>query len=98
MSGQNLPNQKEYGAYKVSEYTHGDGKSKGKGYRVDESSGVPARAEIPSNNSEMDELEKAGNFDFNKKHKLGKDGKNMKAEYKSTRDALRELNPFRLKK
>ena len=35
-------NDKAYGAYKVSEYTHKDQK---KSYRVDESDGVPARAE-----------------------------------------------------
>ena len=91
-----MPNQKSYGAYKVSEYTHGGQQGGKKGYRVDESSGVPARAQIPQN-TDMDELEKAADFDFQKKHKLGKDSKNMKAEYKSTRDALRELNPFRLK-
>ena len=32
---------KQYGAYKVSEYTHG--KQNKKGYEVDETGGVPAR-------------------------------------------------------
>ena len=36
----NSPTGKQYGAYKVSEYTHGDSK---RSYRVEEKDGVPAR-------------------------------------------------------
>lgn len=36
------PPDKQYGAYKVSEYSDVQGKQN---YRVDESSGVPARAD-----------------------------------------------------
>ena len=79
-----------YGAHKVSEYTHGSG------YRVDESTGVPARQRPQASQEKLvKEMEDLADIDFKRKHKLGKDQSEMKAEYKSTRDALRELNPFR---
>ena len=43
-------------------------------------------------------LEAEADIDFKKKHKLGKDKEEYKAEYKTTRDALRELSPFDFKR
>ena len=83
------PRKDTYGAYKVSEYTH---KGKGKAYRVDESDGVPARAETLTEVAAQ--LEAEADVDFKKKHRLGKDKEAYKAEYKTTRDALRGLSPF----
>ena len=94
MDRNNSDKQKDsYGAFKVSEYTH---QGKGKGYKVDESTGVPARAETMSEMAAKLEAEADG--DFKKKHKLGKDKEEYKAEYKTTRDALRELSPFDFKR
>ena len=85
----NPPQKETYGAYKVSEYTH---KSERKSYEVDESAGVPARAETLSEVAAK--LEAEADVGFKKKHKLGKDKEEYKAEYKTTRDALRGLSPF----
>ena len=85
--------QESYGAYKVSEYTH---KGKGKSYSVDESTGVPARQETMTELAAK--LEAEADVDFKKKHKLGKDQQEYKAEYKSTRDALGGLSPFDFKR
>ena len=83
------PPKETYGAFKVSEYTH---KGEGKSYAVDESSGVPARAETLSEVAAQ--LEAEADVGFKKKHKLGKDKQEYKAEYKTTRDAMRGLSPF----
>jgi hypothetical protein len=76
---------KVYGSYKVSEYTHG------KNYKVDE-------PEIEEYNRKKDQfikqLEEDADLDYKKKHRLGKDQQNVKAEYKSTRDALKEFSPW----
>ena len=86
---------KNYGAYKVSEYTDQPGS---KGYKVDESSGVPARQEKSETNKKLEEmaeeLEAQSQIDHKKKHKLGKDSEEFKAEYKTTRDAIGGLSPF----
>ena len=37
-------------------------------------------------------------MDYKKKHKLGKDQSQFKAEYKSTRDALKEFSPWQWRK
>lgn len=81
--------QQVYSAYKVSEYTHQDAK---RGYVVDESNGVPARA---NTTSELERrLEQAADIDFKKKHTKSNNDEEFKAEYKTTKDALKELSPF----
>ena len=62
------PNQgnKQYGAYKVSEYTHGQQNKKS--YEVEETGGVPARQSTTSDLEKR--LESAANIDFKKKHSL----------------------------
>ena len=79
---------KAYGAYKVSDQTH-------KGYRVDESDGVPARQQTTSDLEKI--LEQAANIDFKKKHTKMNDNEEYKAEYKTTKDALKELSFFNYK-
>ena len=37
-------------------------------------------------------------MDHKKRHKLGKDSEEFKAEYKTTRDAIGDLSPFKFKK
>ena len=89
---------KTYGAHKVSEYTHDQG---GKSYRVDESEGVPARQSTQANKQleQMAErLEAQSKIDHQKKHKLGKDSEEFKAEYKTTRDAIGDLTPYNFRK
>ena len=44
------------------------------------------------------QLEEQSQIDHKKKHKLGKDSGEFKAEYKTTRDAIGDLSPFRFKK
>ena len=83
---------KSYGAYKVSEYTHSDEK---RGYRVDESSGVPARAETIKEMTER--LEQSVDLDFKRKHTKGDNNQEFKKEYKTTYDALKELSPWNIK-
>ena len=89
---------KTYGSYKVSEYQPQPGQ-KTSNYRVDESSGVPARATQSEQSKKLEkmaaELEASSDVDHKKKHKLGKDNEEFNQEYKSTRDALRGLSPFR---
>ena len=41
------------------------------------------------------ELEKSSDFDHKKRHKLGKDSQEFKEEFKSTREAVKGLSPFR---
>jgi len=41
-----------------------------------------------------EELEAQSQIDHKKKHKLGKDSEEFKAEYKTTRDAIGDLSPF----
>ena len=45
-----------------------------------------------------EELEAQSQIDHKKKHKLGKDSEEFKAEYKSTRDAIGGLSPFAFSK
>ena len=75
----------------MSEYTHGQK------YRVDESSGIPARQKAEASKL-ADEMESLADLDYKRKHKLGKDQGEFKKEYKSSRDALAELNPFNFRK
>ena len=82
--------QKDYSAYKVSEYTHTDQK---RSYKVDESDGVPARAQTIDMMAER--VEQAANFDFKKKFKRGENNEQFKEEYKTTLDALKELRPWK---
>ena len=44
-----------------------------------------------------EELEASSQIDHKKKHKLGKDNQEFKAEYKTSRDAIGGLSPFRFK-
>lgn len=87
-----MSDKKEYGAYKVSEYTHKEGK---RGYVVDESDGVPARQDTTSELERR--LEQAADIDFKKKHTKSNNDEEFKAEYKTTKDALKELSPFHFK-
>ena len=83
---------KTYAAYKVSEYTHN---RSGKEYRVEESEGVPARQSTTANRQleqMAEDLEAQSQIDHKKKHKLGKDSEEFKAEYKTARDALGDLS------
>ena len=86
------PNNKQYGAYKVSEYTH---KGDGKGYKVDESSGVPARENALEKMASQFEMDSEN--DFKKKHQLGKNQQEFKKEYKTMGDALKGFNPLRIR-
>jgi hypothetical protein len=43
-------------------------------------------------------LENDADLDYKKQHRLGKDQQNVKAEYKSTRDALQEFSPWQWRK
>ena len=43
-------------------------------------------------------LEEEANIDFQKKHKLGKDKEEYNAQFKTTKDAFKELEPFNIKK
>lgn len=43
-------------------------------------------------------MENDADLDYKKKHKLGKDQSQFKAEYKSTRDALKEFSPWQWRK
>ena len=70
--------QKKYGAYKVSEYTHTDEQ---RGYRVDESSGVPARAETDPNDLMTQLEEMAGSMDYQKKYTKENSQESSKQEY-----------------
>ena len=70
----------------MSEYTHS---GKGKSYTVDESDGVPARQETMTELAAK--LEEEANIDFQKKHKLGKDKEEYNAQFKTTKDAFKEL-------
>lgn len=79
---------KTYGAYKVSDRTH-------QNYRVDESDGVPARQQTTSDLEKI--FEQAADIDFNKKHTKRNDNEEFKAEYKTTKDALKELSFFTYK-
>ena len=45
-----------------------------------------------------EELEAQSQIDHKKKHKLGKDSEEFKAEYKSTKDAIGGLSPFAFSK
>ena len=82
--------KKVYGGYKVSDYSTGKGR-----YVVDE-------LEIEQHKENKDkffkQLESDVEVDYKKKHKLGKDQKQFKEEYKSTRDALKEFSLFQWKK
>ena len=76
---------KVYGSYKVSEFTHG------KNFRVDE---PEIQERQMKKNKLIKELEDGADLDYSKKHTLGNEQKDFKAEYKSTRDALKEFSPF----
>ena len=65
------PNQPTYGAYKVSEYTHG------KQYKVDESE-IPARQKVKDDF--ISRLEQDADIDYKKKHRLGENKKEFKQE------------------
>lgn len=88
------PQDKVYPAYKVSEFTANQ--QPGKGYKVDESKGVPARAEPMSELEKR--LESVADIDFKKKHSLKNNSEEYRQEYKTTGDAMRELSPFSFKK
>lgn len=79
MTGGN--NDKTYGSFKVNEYTHGK-----EGYRIDEP------PEIEEKKRKKDEfiqkLESDADIDYKKQHRKAEE----KAEYKSTRDALKEFS------
>ena len=84
--------KKQYGAYKVSEYTHSDSQ---RAYKVDESDGVPARAETDPNAEMMRQLEEmSGDMDYRKKHTKENTQESSKTEYQNTRQALKNLSPF----
>ena len=87
-----MANNKGYGAYKVSEYTHTDEK---RGYRVDESSGVPARSETIDQLQER--VNQAANVDFKKKYTRGDNNQEFKKEYKTGLQALKEIMPWTYK-
>ena len=77
MTSPNNPtgSKQQYGAYKVSEYTHDSEK---RGYRVDETSGVPARQETKTQGGKdlekmAADLEAQHGVSHEKRHKLGKD-------------------------
>jgi len=64
------------------------------GYKVDESSGVPAR----QSTLELErKLASVTDIDFKRKHTLKNDSQEQRAEYKTTNDALRELSPFKFR-
>ena len=74
----------------MSEYTHSDER---RGYKVDESSGVPARAQ--SIDVLAERVEQAASYDFKKKFKRGENDESFKEEYKTTWDAVMELRPWK---
>lgn len=83
-------NNKVYGSYKVSEFTHGK-----QGFKVDE----PEIEERKRRKEQfIQQLESDADLDYKKQHKLGKDKDQFKAEYKSTRDALKEFSPWQWRK
>ena len=61
--------------------------------------GGPARSDTSQPNMLRDiQAVAGGETDFKKKHKLTESGENqMKKEYKSSKDALQEFNPFKLR-
>ena len=42
-------------------------------------------------------MESLADIDYKRKHKLGKDQGEFKKEYKSSKDALKELSPYNYK-
>ena len=44
-----------------------------------------------------EDLEASSQIDHKKKHKLGKDSSEFKAEYKTSKDAIGGLSPFRFR-
>ena len=77
--------QKKYGAYKVSEFTHGKD-----GYKIEDS--IDKRSLQPDDTylQQLDDED----VDYRKRYTLGDHKKNLKQEFKSTKDALRDLSPF----
>ena len=62
----NSPNNKVYGSYKVSEYTHGKD-----GFRVDDGPEIEERKRRKE--EFIKQLESDSDLDYKKKHKLGED-------------------------
>jgi hypothetical protein len=88
MSGDNnTPNDKVYGSFKVSEFSHGK-----EGYKIEESQEIEERKR--KKEQFIKQLENDADLDYKKQHKLGEDESQYKAEYKSTRDALKEFSPW----
>ena len=79
--------RKKYGAYKVSEFTHGKS-----GYRFEDEKAKPKIAE--PDKTFLQELEDS-DIDYKKRYTLGERKESFKKEFKSAKDVFGEFSPLR---